>query len=126
MIRAASPTRPGWWRGGSNIGSGTDDMGELDMARIWAKRDRWRRTPLHDRMPDQLRMQPMPERLRVLLFLNGVGLFIFALFTGWHWFVALLGEIVAWPLIPAIPAQCPAMPGRGAWSIWKRSPMACC
>jgi hypothetical protein len=49
----------------------------------------------------------MPERLRALLFLNGIGLFAFALLTGWFWFVALLGQIVVWPIIPAIPAHVP-------------------
>ena len=52
-------------------------------------------------------MTTMPERLRVLLFLNGVGLFVFALFVGWHWFVALLGQIVVWPIIPPIEAHVP-------------------
>ena len=39
-------------------------------------------------------MQAMPERLRALLFLNGIGLFCFGVFVGWQWFFALLGEIV--------------------------------
>jgi hypothetical protein len=50
---------------------------------------------------------PMPERTRALLFLNGIGLFLFALFVGWQWFVALLGELVAWPLLPPIPIDLP-------------------
>jgi hypothetical protein len=41
------------------------------------------------------------------LLLNGIGLFAFALLTGWFWFVALLGQIVVWPVIPAIPAHIP-------------------
>jgi hypothetical protein len=50
---------------------------------------------------------PMPERTRVLLFLNGTLLFVFALFVGWQWFIALLGALVAWPLIPPIEMQIP-------------------
>jgi hypothetical protein len=49
----------------------------------------------------------MPERTRALLFLNGIGLFLFALFVGWQWFVALLGELVAWPLLPPIAIDLP-------------------
>lgn len=47
-------------------------------------------------------MEPMPERTRVLLFLNGAGLLAFSLFVGWQWFIALLGALVAWPLLPPI------------------------
>jgi hypothetical protein len=47
-------------------------------------------------------MQTMPERTRALLFLNGIGLFCFAVFVGWQWFFALLGQIVLWPVIPPI------------------------
>jgi len=50
----------------------------------------------------------MPERGRALLFLNGVLLFCFAAFVGWHWFFALLGEIVLWPVIPPIDVALPA------------------
>ena len=49
----------------------------------------------------------MPERRRALLFLNGIGLFCFAVFVGWHWFFALLGQIVLWPVIPPIDVQLP-------------------
>jgi hypothetical protein len=52
-------------------------------------------------------MMGMPERTRVLLFLNGVGLFVFALFVGWQWFVALLGALVVWPVLPPIDVQIP-------------------
>ena len=52
-------------------------------------------------------MTAMPERLRALLFLNGIGLFCFAVFVGWQWFFALLGEIVLWPIIPSIDIQLP-------------------
>lgn len=57
----------------------------------------------------------MPERTRVLLFLNGVGLMLFALFVGWQWFIALLGQLVAWPLLPPIDM---AIPGDArAWRM---------
>jgi len=49
----------------------------------------------------------MPERLRALLFLNGIGLFCFGAFVGWHWFFALLGEIVLWPVISPIDVKLP-------------------
>ena len=49
----------------------------------------------------------MPERLRALLFLNGVGLFAFALFVGWQWFVALLGQLIVWPILPPIEVHVP-------------------
>jgi len=52
-------------------------------------------------------MTEMPERRRALLFLNGISLFCFAVFVGWHWFFALLGEIVLWPVIPSIDLQIP-------------------
>ena len=52
-------------------------------------------------------MIAMPERLRALLFLNGIGLFCFAALVGWHWFFALLGEIVLYPIIPSIDIQVP-------------------
>lgn len=52
-------------------------------------------------------MQTMPERMRALLFLNGIGLFCFAAFVGWQWFFALLGQIVLWPVIPPIDVQLP-------------------
>jgi hypothetical protein len=52
-------------------------------------------------------MTAMPERLRALLFLNGIGLFVFAVFVGWQWFFALLGQIVLWPVVPPIDVQLP-------------------
>ena len=52
-------------------------------------------------------MTAMPERTRALLFLNGIGLFGFTVFVGWHWFFALLGQIVLWPAIPVIDVQVP-------------------
>lgn len=52
-------------------------------------------------------MQPMPERLRVILFLNGALLFAFAAFVGWQWFFALLGRIELWPVVPPIDVRLP-------------------
>jgi hypothetical protein len=52
-------------------------------------------------------MAGMPERTRVLLFLNGVGLMMFGLFVGWQWFIWMLGALVAWPLIPPIEMHLP-------------------
>ena len=52
-------------------------------------------------------MMPMPERARALLILNGFGLFVFAIFVGWNWMFALLGEIVLWPIIPPIEINLP-------------------
>lgn len=40
----------------------------------------------------------MSERMRALLFFNGVGLLVLAVVIGWVWFFALLGRIVLWPL----------------------------
>lgn len=40
----------------------------------------------------------MSERMRTLLFLNGVGLLVLAILIGWVWFFTLLGKIVLWPL----------------------------
>jgi len=53
-------------------------------------------------------MMPMPERTRALLAINGFGLLAFAVFVGWHWMFALLGQIVLWPIIPPIDIQIPA------------------
>lgn len=49
----------------------------------------------------------MPDRLRALLVLNGFGLLVFSVFVGWQWMFALLGQIVLWPVIPAIDIQLP-------------------
>lgn len=50
---------------------------------------------------------PMPERLRALLFLNGLGLLAAALVVGWAWFFHLLGRIVLWPIPGSIDVQIP-------------------
>lgn len=52
-------------------------------------------------------MDKMPTRLRALLFLNGIGLFVLAISIGWIWFAALLHAIVLWPLPFNIPVTIP-------------------
>jgi hypothetical protein len=52
-------------------------------------------------------MDTMPTRLRALLFLNGVGLFLLAISIGWVWFFALLHRIVLWPMPFDIPVTIP-------------------
>ena len=42
-----------------------------------------------------------------MLFLNGIGLFVFSLFVGWQWFIALLGQLVVWPVLPPIEMHIP-------------------
>ena len=52
-------------------------------------------------------MTTMPERLRVLLFLNGFGLMVAAILSGWAWFFSLLGRIVLWPIPGSIEIAIP-------------------
>lgn len=52
-------------------------------------------------------MIAMPERLRVLLFLNGLGLIAAAMLSGWLWFFQLLGRMVLWPIPGSIDVQIP-------------------
>jgi hypothetical protein len=52
-------------------------------------------------------MTTMPERLRALLFLNGFGLIVAAVLTGWAWFFSLLGRIVLWPIPGSIDVLIP-------------------
>ncbi len=47
------------------------------------------------------------ERRRILLSLNGVGLLISSVLTGWLYFFHLLGEIDLWPVLQHIDAQIP-------------------
>lgn len=49
----------------------------------------------------------MTERMRALLFFNGVGLLTLAIVIGWIWFFTLLGRIVLWPLPIEIPISLP-------------------
>jgi hypothetical protein len=43
-------------------------------------------------------METMPNRLRALLFFNGIGLIALSVLIGWIWMFALLNRIVLWPL----------------------------
>jgi len=52
-------------------------------------------------------MIAMPERLRVLLFLNGLGLIAAAMLSGWLWFFQLLGRMVLWPIPGSVDVQIP-------------------
>lgn len=52
-------------------------------------------------------MNTMPTRMKALLYLNGIGLFILALLIGWTWFFALLGHIVLWPVPIDVPVSIP-------------------
>jgi len=57
----------------------------------------------------------MTERTRVLLVLNGIGLWITALLVGWMYMFMLLGEIELFPIIPGIDVQ---IPGEArAWNM---------
>ncbi len=52
----------------------------------------------------------MTERQRSLLILNGIGLFISAVFSGWLHFFQLLGEIDLFPFIQHVEASIPGEP----------------
>lgn len=57
----------------------------------------------------------MSERTRVLLVLNGLGLWVTAILVGWMYMFMLLGEIELFPVIPAIDVQ---IPGEArAWNM---------
>jgi len=49
----------------------------------------------------------MPERLRALLFLNGLGLLVTAIVVGWLWMFHLLGQVVLWPIPGSIEVSIP-------------------
>lgn len=57
----------------------------------------------------------MTDRTRVLLVLNGIGLWITAIVVGWMYMFMLLGEIELFPIIPAIDVR---IPGEArAWNM---------
>ena len=61
------------------------------------------------------RLTILSEKRRAFLVLNGVGLLISALLSGWLYFFYLLGSIELWPFINEAPA---AIPGdRRAWNM---------
>ncbi len=50
---------------------------------------------------NNLDLQPMPDRLRVILMLNGFGLLALAVISGWLYMFVLLGDVVLWPILPS-------------------------
>lgn len=57
----------------------------------------------------------MTERMRVLLVVNGIGLWITAVLVGWMYMFMLLGEVVLFPIIPSLDIQ---IPGEArAWNM---------
>jgi len=57
----------------------------------------------------------MTERTRVLLVLNGIGLWITAVLVGWMYMFMLLGEIELFPIVPEIDVR---IPGEArAWNM---------
>jgi len=49
----------------------------------------------------------MTERQRALLVLNGLGLLVTAVLSGWLHFFQLLGEIELWPIVQDVDVQVP-------------------
>jgi len=57
----------------------------------------------------------MNERMRVLLLLNGLGLWVTAMAVGWMYMFMLLGKIELFPIIPSIDVH---IPGEArAWNM---------
>ncbi len=57
----------------------------------------------------------LSEKRRSLLVLNGAGLLISAVVSGWFYFFFLLGAIDLWPFVQDIPADIPG--DRRAWNM---------
>ena len=57
----------------------------------------------------------LSERRRSLLVINGVGLLISAVVSGWLYFFFLLGAYDLWPFFTDIPADIPG--DRRAWNM---------
>ncbi|RDV07165.1 hypothetical protein DXH95_07270 [Sphingorhabdus pulchriflava] len=57
----------------------------------------------------------LSEKRRVLLALNGVGLLITAVATGWVYFFFLLGAIDLWPIVTDVPVNISG--DRRAWNM---------
>lgn len=57
----------------------------------------------------------LSDRRRALLVLNGVGLLITSIFSGWLYFFFLLGAIDLWPIVTDIPAEIGG--DRRAWNM---------
>jgi hypothetical protein len=50
---------------------------------------------------DAAELGPMPDRLRVILMLNGFGLLALAVVSGWLYMFVLLQDVVLWPVVPS-------------------------
>ncbi|MEM1051872.1 MAG: hypothetical protein AAGI28_07235 [Pseudomonadota bacterium] len=59
--------------------------------------------------------QTLTDKRRSLLVINGVGLLISSVATGWFYFFFLLGAIDLWPFVQDIPADIPG--DRRAWNM---------
>ncbi|MEP3050766.1 MAG: hypothetical protein ABJP48_13470 [Erythrobacter sp.] len=59
--------------------------------------------------------ETLSNRRRSLLVVNGVGLLISAVFSGWFYFFFLLGAIDLWPFITDVPADISG--DRRAWNM---------
>lgn len=57
----------------------------------------------------------LSDKRRALLVLNGVGLLISSIFSGWLYFFFLLGAIDLWPLVTDIPIEIGG--DRRAWNM---------
>ena len=57
----------------------------------------------------------LSDRRRSLLVINGVGLLISAVLSGWFYFFFLLGAIDLWPFVQDVPADIPG--DRRAWNM---------
>jgi len=57
----------------------------------------------------------LSETRRTLLVLNGVGLLISAVITGWIYFFFLLGAVDLWPIVTDVPVSIPS--DRRAWNM---------
>lgn len=57
----------------------------------------------------------LSEKRRAFLVLNGVGLLISSVLSGWLYFFYLLGSIELWPFLNEIPADIPG--DRRAWNM---------
>ena len=57
----------------------------------------------------------LSEKRRTLLVLNGTGLLISSVLTGWFYFFFLLGAIDLWPVVTDVPVEIGG--DRRAWNL---------
>jgi hypothetical protein len=50
---------------------------------------------------DPIDLRPMPDRMRIVLMLNGFGLIALSALAGWLYMFVLLGDFVLWPVLPS-------------------------